>query len=252
MKNLDQITSKASLVVKQASILLKDPISNVENNSNPSTNIDHKISEYLTQSLKEVIDLDVLSEEDSSVFSKSDKDFWLIDPIDGTMNFISNSPDVAISVALVDKTFEAIISVVYLPFYDELYTAIRNKGAFLNGVRLHSSPPQLDIAAYGLPGDASKSFEKIGKTIGQLVYKNYVLRQSGSAVVDICRVAKGVWSVFFEEGLYVWDIAAANLIALESNCQSHVEISEKTLRCNYVVSNNKDILIDIKTTLRKY
>jgi len=246
MENLKKTADDTSILVKQASLFLKDPVEEFSDGENPSTNIDLLISEFLTESLKKIINVDVLSEEKASSFTKPDDCFWLIDPIDGTMNFISGSPDVAISVALVDKEFNAIISVVYLPFYDEMFTAIKNEGAFLNGKILNQLNSKLNIIAYGLPGDAPKRKESLVNVLGLLIQNNYVLRQSGSAVTDICRVAKGTWKAFFEEGLYVWDVAAADLIVQESGCRSFTSLPDKEFRCDYVVGEQEAVLNEIK------
>jgi len=246
MENLSKTVAETLIVVKEAAEFLQNPLEECSDGENPFTNIDILISDFLTRSLKKVVDVEVLSEEDVSIFKKPDDYFWLIDPIDGTMNFISGSPDVAISVALVDKDFNAIVSVVYLPFYDELFTATKNKGAYLNGERLGQTNSKLKIAAYGLPGDAPKRKESIVRALSLMIENNYVLRQSGSAVLDICYVSKGAWRAFFEEGLYVWDVAAANLIAQESGYQSFMSTQDKDFKCNYIVAEDEETLEEIK------
>jgi myo-inositol-1(or 4)-monophosphatase len=247
VENLKTVIEDTSLVVKQASLFLNDPVEDISDGENPSTNIDVLISEFLTESLKKIINVDVLSEEEASNFIKPNDYFWLIDPIDGTMNFISGSPDVAISVALVDKFFNAIISVVYLPSYNEMFTAIKNEGAYLNGKILNRVDSKLNIVAYGLPGDAPKRKDNITKVLSLLIQHNYVLRQSGSAVVDICRVAKGTWQAFFEEGLYIWDIAAANLIVQESGRQSYTSLPDIEFKCDYVTGESNSVLNEIRS-----
>jgi len=250
MDNLKAIVNETSLLVKQASLFLKEPINELSDGDNPSTNIDVTISDFLTTELKNIVNVDVLSEEKVDCFEKSEEQFWLIDPIDGTMNFISDSPDIAISVALVDIDFNAIMSVIYLPFYDEMYTAIKNNGAFLNGKILNKTKAKLNIVAYGLPGDAPSRTDSIMNMLTFLIKNNYILRQSGSAVVDICRVAKGSWQCFFEEGLFVWDVAGANLIAQESGCQSFTSIPDIEFKCNYIVSEESSVFHEIKTLLK--
>ena len=80
-----------------------------------------------------------------------------------------NLPILAMIKILVDKNFDAFLSVIYLPFYDEIYTAIKNEGAFLNGKRIIHEIPKLDIVSYGLPGDASARIKQITKAITKLV-----------------------------------------------------------------------------------
>jgi len=251
MENAKGIIDEVSILMKQASLFLKEPIKKQTSLNNPSTDIDKKISKFLTKSLKKIINTDVLSEENVLGYSGKTETFWLIDPIDGTMNFISGSPDVAISVALVDKSFNAYIALAYFPYYNELYTAIQNKGAYLNGKKINHSKPKLKIISYGLSEDASKQKDKIVRILGKLIENNFILRQSGSATVDICRVAKGTWLAFFEEGLYVWDVAAASLIAKESGCVPLISsISENNYKCNYLCSNTQSINIELLNIIK--
>jgi myo-inositol-1(or 4)-monophosphatase len=249
MKDLENTVNDVSMLVKQASLFLKDSVRTFGEEKNPSTNVDILISDFLSSSLKHIIDIDVLSEESVSSFKWTSDHIWLIDPIDGTMNFIAGTPDVAISVALVDKNFDAFLSVIYLPFYDEIYTAIKNEGAFLNGKRIIHEIPKLDIVSYGLPGDASARIKQITKAITNLIRSGYVLRQSGSAAIDICRVARCTWKAFFEDGLYVWDVAAANLIALESGCSTFIVLSGEEYQCNYLSCNTETFLDELKELL---
>jgi myo-inositol-1(or 4)-monophosphatase len=240
MSQLEKIVNEVSILIKKVSRHLKEPIEEVIGENNPSTDIDAKISKILIGDLKKIINVEVLSEEDVPELSKENERFWVIDPIDGTMNFIVGSPDVAIAIALVDKSFNAIISVVFLPFYDELYTAIQGQGAYLNGNRIKYKKPKIDIISYGLPGDAAKRKDKITHSLGILIQDNYVLRQSGSATLDVCRVANGLWKAFFEEGLYVWDVVAADLIVKESGYKSFIRHS-KNYQCDYVSGNTQSI-----------
>ncbi|WP_374327215.1 inositol monophosphatase family protein [Azonexus sp.] len=249
MDDLETAVNEVSMLVKQASLFLRDSIKTFGEDKNPSTNVDILISDFLSDSLRRVVDVDVLSEESASSFNWTSERIWLIDPIDGTMNFIAGAPDVAISVALVDKNFNAVLSVIYLPFYDEVYTAIKNRGAYLNEKPINHEHPKLDIVAYGLPADASVRLDQIAKAITILIRNGYILRQSGSAALDICRVAKCTWKAFFEDGLYVWDVAAANLIALESGCSTFIALSGDSYQCNYISCNTETLLDEMKRLL---
>lgn len=245
-KNVEEV----SQIVRDAALFLKQPIKKLKGDANPSTNVDKLISKFLTKSLKKIIDTDVLSEEEASEFSKPNSYFWLIDPIDGTINFISGSPDIAISVALVDREFNAVLAVVYLPHYDEMFTAIEKNGAFLNGKSLNKKTnPKLNIVAYGQASDASKHATKIAKVLDNLIKKKYVLRQSGSATIDICRVAKGTWKAFFEEGLFIWDTAAANLIVQESGRLTFTSTPDRNFKCDYIASEQKQAFYDINNLI---
>ena len=251
MEDLVNIVSRTSTLVSKTSSILGGELTLVgKNNLNPSTNIDIKISNYLAKGLKQILKTKVISEEVTDDDELSNNYVWLIDPLDGTVNYISGSPDIAISVALVDSRFEAIAAVIYLPHYEEMYTAIKGNGAYLNDKKLQASAPSLKIASYGIPGDGDRRSERISQKLKSLISSRYILRQSGSAAVDICRVAKGCWTVFFEEGLFWWDIAAADLIATESGCSSITSDGEThDYEVNYLVGNCQPIFNEIKAIM---
>jgi len=244
-----ELLDKVTLIVKQASLLLKEPIIRISDAQNPSTNVDVEVSDFLSDSLRKALDVDLLSEDALTKESIFNKQCWIIDPIDGTMNFISGSPDVAISVALVDADLNAILSVVFLPYFDELYTASRGYGAKLNGKRLSTSSTGLNIISFGLSGNADKKVKSITLDIGRIISNGFVLRQSGSAAVDICRVAKGMWRGFFEKGLYIWDVVAADGIAREAGSVSDMAVNHENYECDYILSNSKVLHEKLKTLL---
>ena len=241
-----KLVNKVSKIVKHAAYILKKPVENIKSSSyNPSTNLDIEVSNFLSKSLKELVNAHVISEEDFVSKEKYDNLSWVIDPIDGTINFINNAPDFAISVALVDQNFKALIAVIYLPYFDEMYTAVKGEGANINDKEILLKKIDYNIVSYGLPNDSKMRFIEISNDIKNLVQQGYILRQTGSASIDICRVANGVWKSFFEKGLYIWDIAAADLIAKESGCFSFTQIINKQLECNYLVSNSMDMYNDL-------
>jgi myo-inositol-1(or 4)-monophosphatase len=221
---------------------LKDLLSNVdvtsiaspdvfEDKENVKTSLDQEIDSYLQQSLPNVWHGTIISEEREINTGNVTEYFWLIDPVDGTINAISGSTDWAISVALIESSsMEPIVGVVYIPMRKELFAAVSGQGAWLNDLPLSAAAPTREargystpIVSFGVPSNIPAVSEKMGNVLASIMRRGWVTRQTGSAAVDICRVARGSWNAFFEYGLMYWDIAAAILIAQEAGC--HVEMS---------------------------
>lgn len=160
----------------------------------------------------------ILDEEDDNGVPENGI-MWIIDPLDGSINAIVGSPDFAISIALVDDRNETKLGVVFAPKLDKLYAAIRGEGATVNGAPIPYKNVAANaslIAAYALPDDAAKQPRLHELFLSACIREGIILRQSGSAALDICRVGESVWDMFFEDGLYVWDYAAARLFVTEA------------------------------------
>lgn len=143
---------------------------------------------------------------------------WVVDPLDGTTNFIHGVPTFAVSVAVEDGS-GILAGVVFDPFHDELFHAHRGGGARLNGAPIACSrPPSLHEAliATGFP------FRELSRLHGYLeVFEAFVhttagLRRAGSASIDLAYTACGRYDGFFEVGLSRWDIAAGTLLVREA------------------------------------
>ena len=182
------------------------------------TQYDRQVQERLRKGLLEIMpDAHFVGEEGSiQPFAPTGK-FFIVDPIDGTTNFIKDYHCSSISVALVvDDAAE--IGVVYNPYTDEMFCARRGQGAFCNGKRLHVSEEPLENGIV-LFGTAPYHDELKEKTF-QLAYSYFTkaldIRRSGSAALDLCAIAAGRAELFFELVLSPWDYAAGALIVTEA------------------------------------
>ncbi|CAH8625238.1 unnamed protein product [Heterobilharzia americana] len=144
---------------------------------------------------------------------------WIIDPIDGTSNFVSRFPFVCVSIAYyVDKEPE--IAVVYNPVLKWFFRGIRSQGAFFNDKRIYTSKLKdlsqaLVLTDWG--GDRNPEVLDIkSNNIRQIVSKARGVRTMGSAALHMCQIAAGSGDVFFEFGIHCWDYAAAILIVREA------------------------------------
>ena len=182
------------------------------------TQYDRQVQERLRVGLLKIMpDAHFVGEEDSTQpFAPAGK-FFIVDPIDGTTNFVKDYRFSSISVALViDNAAE--FGVIYNPYADEMFYAQRGQGAFCNGKRLHVSGEPLEngIVVFG----TAPYHEELNEKTFQLAYayfkKALDIRRSGSAALDLCTIAAGRAELFFELFLSPWDYAAGALIVTEA------------------------------------
>jgi myo-inositol-1(or 4)-monophosphatase len=144
--------------------------------------------------------------------------WWIFDPIDGTTNFAHGLPIFCASLALeVHGVLE--VGAVYDPMRDELYTAERGRGAWLNGDRLTVSATSSlgdALLVTGFPYTVQTDGEELLGLFARFIGQARAVRRLGSAALDVCYVAAGRMDGFWEQGLGPWDIAAAALIAEEA------------------------------------
>ncbi|WP_281890170.1 inositol monophosphatase family protein [Paenibacillus sp. YYML68] len=146
---------------------------------------------------------------------------WIVDPLDGTTNFVHGFPFFSVSIALAHRG-EVIVGIVYNPVHDEMFVAEKGKGAYLKGKPMRvSGEKQLSEAliATGFPADRDHALAHNLKGIQALSPKARNIRASGSAALHMAYVAAGRLSGFWEIGLNAWDLAAGALLIQESGGQ---------------------------------
>lgn len=157
--------------------------------------------------------------EESGTVEGSDKTHrWIIDPIDGTTNFMHGIPMFAISVAL-ERDGELVAGVVYNPIMDELFVAEKGKGAFLNDRRLRvAARAELDDAVIccGVPHLGRGDHQRFLRELSAVQSTVAGIRRTGSAALDLAWVAAGRFDAFWERGLSAWDMAAGILLVREA------------------------------------
>jgi myo-inositol-1(or 4)-monophosphatase len=184
------------------------------------TDIDEKSEKFLFEKInKEFSDHSIVAEEGSRKDTKGEF-IWYVDPIDGTNNFAHGLPFFCISIGVFSRELNSMVSgVVYNPFLDELFSAIKNSGSTLNGEKISVSKTGdigISILATGFP------YEKDNPEINNLKEFNEILpnvqgiRRFGSAALDLCYLACGRFDGYWEHQLKPWDMAAGSLIAEEA------------------------------------
>ena len=180
--------------------------------SNADTKAEKIIIEELMKAKK---NYSIISEENGSVINKDNENVWIIDPIDGTSNFLHGVPHFAISIAL--KSNDKIISgLIYDPIKDEMFHAEKENGAFFNNQRIKVSKKREINACLFATG---------GKNIA---LDNLTIRKTGSAALDMAYVAAGRFDGFFQKNLNIWDIAAGIVLIKEAGgIVNNIDLSKK-------------------------
>ena len=158
----------------------------------------------------------IIGEEGANRPSKSGYT-WVIDPIDGTVNYFYDMAGWSVSIAIKDQS-GTLVGVVYSPTTSTLFTGTKGGGSYLNGKSLKcNNPIQLDKALIATGFAYRKELRELQvKQFNDLILKIRDYRRNGSAAIDICHVAAGIVDGYYEMGLYEWDLAAAELIAKEA------------------------------------
>jgi len=188
--------------------------------ANYVTVFDVKVQNYLIGEIKKVFpDAVFLAEEQDNDPSVLQGDHcFIIDPIDGTTNFIRNYKQSSISVAMFSGG-KAVLGIVYNPYLDELFSATEGNGAFLNGERIFVSEKSLSEAVIGF-GSSPYYKEELGRKTFDSLFSIFMrcadVRRTGSAAIDLANVAAGRIDGFFEMRLSPWDIAAGYILIKEA------------------------------------
>ena len=143
---------------------------------------------------------------------------WIIDPLDGTTNFIHGFPVYCVSIALAVKG-RVEQAVIYDPTRNDLFTATRGRGAFMNERRIRASKRTRlaeSLVATGFPFRKGDDFPTYLKMMGDVMQRTAGLRRPGAAALDLAYVAAGFTDGFFETGLKPWDVAAGSLLVTEA------------------------------------
>jgi len=183
-----------------------------------------------------------LLEESGAIEGTDNQHRWIVDPLDGTTNFMHGVPIFGISIAL-ERQGQLTAALVYNPVMDELYTAERGAGAYLNDRRLRvAQRSRLSdcLFATGMPflghGDAGQTLREIAPIMGA----TSGLRRCGAAAIDLCWVAAGRFDGFWERNLSPWDIAAGALMVREAGgFISDADGGDRILETGSVVAGNE-------------
>ena len=203
------------------------------------TKTDKKVEKILIDELsKSKKNYSIISEETGIIKNKDKDNIWIIDPIDGTTNFIHGIPHFAICISLQSKK-EVVSGLIFDPIKDEFYFGEKNKGAFLNNQRLRvSDKNSLDECLFSSNHEGLK-------------YSNLNMRCSGCAALDLAYVASGRLDGFFHNKINLWDVATGALLVSEAggivNDLSKFKINNIDIR-----ASNSSINVQMLKSLDKF
>lgn len=218
-----KLKSFAVDLARQAGLLLKKKFSqkhkiHYKGDINIVTEADKMSEDLIINSIRHNFpDHGILSEE-SPAISGSGEMRWIIDPLDGTTNYAHGFPVFCVSIAL-QRHDDVILGVIYDPMRDELFSAVRGKGAYLNGKKLAVSSVKnisRSLLATGFPYDIRDSRENNLDNFNLMAVNVQAIRRAGAAALDLAYLAAGRFDGFWELKLKPWDTAAGCLMVTES------------------------------------
>ena len=183
--------------VEKLQVSLKGP-------NNFVTNADRKVEKIIIEELeKSKKNFSILTEESGFIKNKDKDNFWIVDPIDGTTNFLNGVPHFCISIALLFEK-EIVAGVIYDPIKDEIFYAEKNGGSFLNNKSIRvSKKNNVSSCLYGV------NFRKN-------LPENLIIRNTGSAALDLAYVSCGRFDGCLQKNVNLWDIAAGTVLIKEA------------------------------------
>jgi myo-inositol-1(or 4)-monophosphatase len=211
-------------VVREVGRFLLERLGNAQSiqfkgRANLVTEMDRRSEERLIQAIRaQYPEHAILSEEIGALPGGAGQPEWILDPIDGTTNYVHGLPYFCVALAL-RQGRQLLAGLVYAPYVDELYWAERGRGAFMNGHPLQvSTTPVLDDALLttGFPGDLSRASDTNIEHFLALMPKTRAIRRMGSASLDLCNVAAGRLDGYWQPTLPVWDAAPGAMIVEEA------------------------------------
>ena len=221
---MDRILSQISELVRRCGEILLDADRagmGIDRKSGPAdfvTEYDTKVQAMLYEGLQKILPgAQFVGEEGAAHVSAARGLCFVVDPIDGTTNFIKDYHMSCISVALLEGGVVQ-LGVIYNPYLKELYHAVRGGGAFCNGspIRVSEQPLENGIVLFGTsPYDEDLAAESF-RMAYEYFRKSLDIRRSGSAALDLCAIAAGRAELFFEMKLSPWDYAAGSLLVEEA------------------------------------
>ena len=260
--NFEEICMKAVALVKEVGAYVHEEGKNIrkdkietKSKNNFVTEVDKASEERLVKGLRNILpEAGFLTEEGTVKNTESDCT-WIIDPIDGTTNFIHGIPCYAISVGLMHNN-EIVIGIIFEVNLEECFYAWKGSKAYLNGKEISVSPTEElgnSLIATGFPYDTYIHYEKYLSVLKSIMKHTRGIRRLGSASVDMAYVACGRFDGFYEKNLSPWDVAGGILIVK----QAGGNLYDFTGGDNYlfgktIIAGNAHILEPLKELIKSH
>jgi len=214
--------------------------------------VDHAAEQTIIDTIREAYPDHAFLAEETGASGENAENLWIIDPLDGTTNFLHGFPQYAVSIAL-QQQGQLSQAVIYDPNRNDLFTASKGRGAFLNDRRIRVSPRaklQEALIGTGLPFRDFANIDAYLAMFKDMMQKTSGIRRPGSAALDLAYVAAGWFDGFWEIGLSKWDIAAGALLITEAGgLVGDLEGNETWLETGNIVAGNPKMFGQIIQTL---
>ncbi len=217
------------------------------------TEIDKKSEGMIIKTINKNFPEHNIVSEESEMQNRNSEYTWFIDPLDGTTNYAHNFPIFCVAMA-VAKEQKIILSAIYIPFFNELFFAEKDKGAYLNKKRIHTSKTNKlikSLLATGFPYDVRKTKQSNFNNFKNFSKRCQGVRRPGSASVDLAFVSCGRLDGFWEMKLKPWDIAAGMLLVKEAGGKvSNFHGGEVDILSGKILASNGKIHKQMQDVLR--
>lgn len=223
--NLEELTIAASNLAKQTGAFIQGEAQHfssdrieIKSFNQLVSYVDKTAEEKLVAGLKQILPEAGFITEEETVVSETKEYMWVIDPLDGTTNFIHGLPVYSISIALLHRQ-KPVIGIVYEPNKHELFYGWEDGGAYLNGKKItvkQNTDLAKSLLATGFPYYDFELIDAYLDTLREILRSTRGMRRMGSAAVDLAYVACGRFDGFFEYGLSPWDVAGGILLVQEA------------------------------------
>lgn len=215
---------------------------------------DHRAEKTIFESLSKARpDFSFIMEESGEVQGKDKDSIFLVDPLDGTANFIHGIPQFAVSIGCQQKG-QIVAGVVYNPISDEMFWAEKGAGAYLNARRLRvAGRTQLQdcMLATGVPCKGRGDHPQFLKDLSLMMETVAGVRRMGAAALDLCYLAAGRVDAYFERGIHSWDVAAGAIIVKESGgTVSEINGGDNYIYGRTILAANGTLHKDLKDALK--
>lgn len=248
----------ATVAAKSAGAVLRDHFGGVrqvafKGTIDLVTEMDRRSEQIVVEHIRQAFpDHGILAEEGARIDSASGY-LWVIDPLDGTTNYAHGYPQFAVSIGL-EHAGEIVLGVVYDPLREELFSALRGEGAFLNGRKIAVSPTATlirSLLATGFPYDRAVSAVNNLNCFNAMIMACQEIRRNGSAALDLCNLAAGRLDGYWEQKLRPWDVAAGSLIVREAGgAVTDLAGAPYAIRGDFLVASNGAVHEQMLAVLR--
>jgi myo-inositol-1(or 4)-monophosphatase len=262
MTDLKALTAEIENTAREAGNIIRNEVAKfdiskaeVKGLNNFVSYVDKSAEQMIVKHLRMLIPDAGFSTEEGTATSEGKRYLWVIDPLDGTTNFMHGCPPFAVSIGLKEYGDE-VAGVVYEITADEMFVAWKNGGARLNGKPIHVSEATKLAESLVATGFPYSDFSRLDNYIGLFTWflkNSHGVRRLGSAATDIAYIACGRFEAFYEYGLHPWDIAAATIILREAGGKiSDFSGNEKNLTGSEVIAASGPVYLEILEIVNKF